>query len=147
MTVEILSFYRRSDFTWNPILMISNSQKIIFGNFTDSELWIMVNFDLEVAQIYKNQNSEPLKMPKMHFKFSKIWFFVKSEWQANCKISTLCCLNFTFWKFLEHSDCFRQKIFSSTLKITFPELENIWRHWSYLKAFWIIVQTLKFLNK
>ena len=24
--------------------------------------------------------------------------------QANCKISTIWCLNFTFWKFLEHSE-------------------------------------------
>ena len=37
------------------------------------------------------------------FEFAKIWFHVKSEWQANSKISRPCCLNFTFWKFLEHS--------------------------------------------
>ena len=37
------------------------------------------------------------------FELTKIWFHVKSKWQANCKISTLGYLNFTFWKFLEHS--------------------------------------------
>ena len=59
-----------------------------------------------MAQIYQYQSSEPLKMPKMYFLtvwIHTIWFHVKSEWQANCKIATLCCINFTFGKFLKHS--------------------------------------------
>ena len=42
-------------------------------------------------------------MTFLTFWMPKTWFHVKYEWQANCKIFTLCCLNFTFWNFLEHS--------------------------------------------
>ena len=54
----------------------------------------------------KNQNSEPLEMPKNifgPFEFAKIWFHVKLEWQYNYQISTKSSFTFTFWKFLEQS--------------------------------------------
>ena len=38
------------------------------------------------------------------FQIAKVWFHVKSEWRKNDQISTKSSLNFTFWKFLEHSD-------------------------------------------
>ena len=37
------------------------------------------------------------------FEFAKMWFHVKSAWRWNYQISTKSNLNFTFWKFLEHS--------------------------------------------
>ena len=50
---KIWSFYRHTDFTWNPILVNSNGAKIvIFGNFRDSELWILVILALAIAQSY-----------------------------------------------------------------------------------------------
>ena len=41
------------------------------------------------------------------FEIAKIWFHVKLEWQKKYQFSTKSSLNFTFWKFLEHSvKCF-----------------------------------------
>ena len=37
------------------------------------------------------------------FEFAKIWLHTKLEWLWNYQISTKSSLNFTFWKFLEHS--------------------------------------------
>ena len=61
------------------------------------------------------------------FEVTKIWFHVKFEWQEKCKILTSCCLNSTFWKFLEHSELwFPQKIqFLSILaNFYFAELDS-----------------------
>ena len=51
------------------------------------------------------------------FEFTKIWFHIKSEWQANWKISTLFWLSFTFWKFLEHS--VREMVLNGIKRLTF----------------------------
>ena len=40
------------------------SKNVIFGNFRDSKLWILVFLELESCS---NQNWEPLKWPKMTF--------------------------------------------------------------------------------
>ena len=37
------------------------------------------------------------------FEFTKIWFHIKWVWRKYYQISTKSILNFTFWKFLEHS--------------------------------------------
>ena len=92
-----LSFYVKSHFS-----KFKQSKNVIFGNFRDSELRI---FGLG----HENQNSEALKLQKMIFldrlnspKFDftynlNFWVAVK---RSN---STKSSLNFTFWKFLEHS--------------------------------------------
>ena len=57
-----------SDFTWNPILVNSNGQKMSFLAILE-----ILNFDfsqfeqLSSLKYIKNQNSEPLKLPKMTF--------------------------------------------------------------------------------
>ena len=51
---------------------------------------------MRTSKIGKNDIFKPLE-------FAKIWFHVKSEWRWNDYISTKSSLNFTFWKFLEHS--------------------------------------------
>ena len=87
--------------------LIQTVKNVIFGNFVDSELWILVNFGLESCpnllktkfityKIAKNDNFGP-------FESTKIWFHVKSERRLIDQISTKSSLNFTFWKFLEHS--------------------------------------------
>ena len=55
----------------------------LFGNFQSQES----------AKIHKNWISEPLNVSKcliLHFKIPQNWFHVKSEWQKNPEISTLC---------------------------------------------------------
>ena len=46
------------------------------------------------------------------FEFTKIWFHVKSEWLQNDQSPTKSSLNFTFWKFLEHSANWVQEIYT-----------------------------------
>ena len=56
-------FYAKSDFG-----ELKQSKNVFFGNFRDSDLWILVNLGLEkVLKFTKNQNSEPLKLSKVTF--------------------------------------------------------------------------------
>ena len=101
------------NFTANQILRemkvwrIQTIQKCHFGNFRDSELWILVNLGLESCSNVLKSKFRTSKIVNINifgpFAFTKIWFHVKSEWQENHQISTKSSLNFTFWKFLEHS--------------------------------------------
>ena len=43
-------------------------------------------------------------MPLGQFEFTKIWLHAKSKWRLNHLILTKSSLNFTFWKFFEHSE-------------------------------------------
>ena len=52
--VEVWSFYRHSDFTWNQISESSQSQNATFGNFRVSEFWFLVNLS----------NFQVLNLPK-----------------------------------------------------------------------------------
>ena len=93
LTVEIWSFYRHSDFTWNQILAISNALKMSF--LAILEAWILIfskfeqlsspkftkNSKFRVSEIAKNDIFGP-------FEFTKIWFHVKSEWQYNDQLSS-----------------------------------------------------------
>ena len=51
----------------------------------------------------------------------QIWFHVKSEWQKDYQISTKSSLNFTFWRFVEHSVLviFIPKELQKSLKLNF----------------------------
>ena len=66
--VEIWSFYRHSDFTWNQILGNSNSQKMLILTILE-----VLNFDLSKFEqllslkFTKFQSSEFKKLPKMTF--------------------------------------------------------------------------------
>ena len=97
-----LHFYVESNFG-----EFEQSKNAIFGNFRDSRLWILVNLGLEswfnllksifrTSKIAKNDNFWLFEIPKTVF-------HVKSEWRCNDQIAIKSSLNFTFWKFLEHS--------------------------------------------
>ena len=61
------------------------------------EEWLkFTRLEFKTSNSAKNDIFWPLK-------FTKVWFHVKCYWQANRKVSAVCCLNFTFWMFLEHS--------------------------------------------
>ena len=66
--VEIWSFHRHSDFTWNPIMAISKCPKMSF-----LPILVVLNFDfskfeqLSSPKFEKIQYSESLKLPKMTF--------------------------------------------------------------------------------
>ena len=94
-----LRFYVKSYFG-----KFRRSKYFIFGNFRDSKHWICVNLGLESCSNlpksrFRTTNNDNLGP----FELAKIWFHVKSEWRSNYQISTKSNLNFTFWKFLEHS--------------------------------------------
>ena len=83
--VEIWSFYRHSDFTWNQILVNSNGPKMSFLAILE-----VLNFDfsqfeqLSSPKFTKIQSSGSLKWPKMTF--LTVWirqnlFHVKLEWR------------------------------------------------------------------
>ena len=69
--VEIWSFYRYSDFTWNQILVNSNGSNILFLAILE-----VLNFDfskfeqLPSPKFTKIQSSEFPKLPKMTFLYS-----------------------------------------------------------------------------
>ena len=81
--VELWSFYRRSDFTWNQVLVNSNGPKMSFLpfleilNFDFSKIWatfksqIYQNSKFWVSEIAKNDNFG-------QFEFAKMWFHAKS---------------------------------------------------------------------
>ena len=83
--VEVWSFYWHTDFTWNQSWVYLNSPKnVIFGNFRDSEFWILVNLGLEscpnllkskfrTSKIVKNDIFGPFEF----IKSTKIWFHVE----------------------------------------------------------------------
>ena len=70
---------------------------LIFSKFEHLTLATKIQSSLEFSRVAKI-NIFGL------FEFANIWFHVKSEWRKNDQISTKSSLNFTFWKFLEHSD-------------------------------------------
>ena len=84
--VEIWSFYRISDFTWNQLLVNSNGPKMLilailevlnfdFSKFEQlSSSKFTKNSKFKVSEIIQNDIFGP-------FEFTKIWFHVKSEWQ------------------------------------------------------------------
>ena len=59
-----LQFYVKSNFG-----DFKRSKNVIYSNFRDAELWILVNLGLESCSFLftTNQNSEPLKLPKTTF--------------------------------------------------------------------------------
>ena len=66
--VEIWSFYCYCNFTWNLLVNSNSPNTFIFGKFWDSELWIFGKFGTwKLLKFTKNENSEPLKLPKQHF--------------------------------------------------------------------------------
>ena len=77
------------------------------------------NSKFRVSKIAKNDIFEP-------FEYAKIWFHVKSELQLNDQISTKSSLNFTFWKFLEHSDIGQRNI----RKAKFLKTADVFRFFS-----------------
>ena len=91
-----LRFYMKSNFA-----EIKQSKNVIFGQFGDSELWNLVNLELAKCwNLLKNQNCEPLKLPKLTF-LDRI-NSPKFDFTQNDRISTKSDLNFNFWMFLEH---------------------------------------------
>ena len=101
------------NFTATPILSeikfwrIQTVQNVISGNFRDSELWILVNFWVEICSNLLKSEFKTSKIGINNifkpFELPKIGFYIKSEWWYIDQISTKSSLNFTFWKFLEHS--------------------------------------------
>ena len=75
-----IRFYVKSNFG-----EFKSSKNVIFGNFRDSELWILENLGLESCWNLLNSNFWTSKIVKIiilgSFEFTKIWFHVKSEWQ------------------------------------------------------------------
>ena len=57
------------------------SKNVIFGNFWDSEIWILVNLGLESCSNLLNSKFRTSKIVKINifgpFEFTKIWFHVK----------------------------------------------------------------------
>ena len=69
-----MTLLKFDNFTATPILceikflQIRMVQKCYFGNFEGSEFWFLVNLsNFQDPNLLKNQNSEPLKEPKMTF--------------------------------------------------------------------------------
>ena len=104
--VEISQFACQSDFTWSQILVNSNSQKMSF--LALSEVMNLNFCKFEAFLKFKNyQNSklrvsEIVKMAIFDIQILPKFISCKIEWQINICIVNL---NFTFWKFLEHSAC------------------------------------------
>ena len=102
--VLIWSFH---DFTATQTYVKSNfgelkrSKIVIFGNFRDSELRNLVDLGLECCSNLKNQNSEPLKLPKRHFLTIRVCsnLILRKIWVSGGKITTKWSLNFTFERF------------------------------------------------
>ena len=122
--VDILSFYRHSDFTWN-----SNSPKRSFLTISETLIFeFLVNLGLQICSNLLISKLWTFKIAKNdifgRFEFNKIWFRVKSDYQ----IATKSSLNFTFWKFLEHSA-------SGAYKFTYPK-RNYQQSPKYLKKSW-----------
>ena len=64
--VEIWSFYRHPDFTWNG--EFKQFKNVNFDNFRGSEFWFLVNLsNVQVPNLPKIQSSESLKLAKMTF--------------------------------------------------------------------------------
>ena len=80
------------DFKW--------SQNVIFGDFRDCELSIMVKFGLEGGSNLLKLKFRTSKIAKNDilgpFECTKISFHVKSERGLNYQISTKSSFNFTF---------------------------------------------------
>ena len=108
-----MTLLKSNNFTATPILReikfwwFHTVQKCHFWQFRQSELWNLVNLGLKVVQIYQKSKFRTAKIGKNNifgpFELGKIRFHVKSEWGYNDQSSTKSSLNFTFWKFLEHS--------------------------------------------
>ena len=83
------------------------SKNVIFGNFSYSELWNWVNLGLESCSNLLKSKFRTSRSAKNDifglFELTKIWFHLTSKWRYNHQISTKSILNFTFWRFLEHS--------------------------------------------
>ena len=66
--VDVWSFCCHSDFTWNQILAKSDGQKMLFWQFSNSELWIFGKFGIwKLLKFAKKQNLESLNFTKMTF--------------------------------------------------------------------------------
>ena len=92
----VKSILPKSQTTKLPFLQFQRLWTLNFGKFGP---WKLLKFT-------KNQNSESLKLPKLHF--WTVWICLnlisRKIWvTVNSQISTKSRLNFTFWKFLEHS--------------------------------------------
>ena len=77
-----------------------NLKNCHFYNFRDFQLCILVNLGFETYLKFTKKSKFRTSINAKNdiawwFEFTKIWFYVKSEWQAGLK--------FTFWKFLEKS--------------------------------------------
>ena len=98
-----LGFYVKSNFG-----KFKQSKNVIIGNFRPSEVWNLVKLGLESCSNLPKIKYRTSKIGKNYIfgslEFAKVWFHVKSEWRKNDQMSTKPSLNFTFWKFLEHSE-------------------------------------------
>ena len=72
---------------------------MILVNLSNSQVPNLPKFS--TSKIGKNNIFRP-------FDLAKIWFHVKLEWRYNDQTSTKSSLNFTFWKFLEHSAIYKR---------------------------------------
>ena len=97
-----LRFYVKSNF-----VEFKQSKNVVFGNFRGSGFWFLVNLSkFQVPNLPKFNVQRLWNCCKWlfgPFEFAKMWFHAKSEWRKNDQISTKSSINFTFWKFLEHS--------------------------------------------
>ena len=95
-----LLFCRHLDFTWNQILINSNSLKMSFSailellncDFTQFEQC----FNSQIYQNFKLRISKIVKRPFLWFKFLPKLISCKIEWQLNSWISTLWALTSHF---------------------------------------------------
>ena len=83
--VEIWSFYRHSDFTWNHIWGNSNSPEMLMLTILEH-----LNFDFSKlgqlsSHIFTKIQNSNFKITKNNnfgqFEFAKMWFHAKSEWR------------------------------------------------------------------
>ena len=83
------------------------SKNVLFGNFRDCELGILVNLGLGSWSNLLKSKFRASKFAKNYifelYEFTKIWFHAKSERRYNDQSSTKSSLNFISSKFLEHS--------------------------------------------
>ena len=102
--VDILQFASCSNFTWNQIFLNSNDRKIsilAFLEVLNSNFGITEPFlKSEIYQNSKLRVSEIVKIAIFVIQILPKLISHKIEWQID---SCIVDLNFTFWKFLEHS--------------------------------------------
>ena len=128
--LQPLRFYVKSNFGEFKQSIIS----VILQILETLNFELLVNLGLESCSNLLKSKFRTSEVGKNNifgaFEFAKIWFHVKSEWWYNDQCSTKSSINFTFWKFLEHSANFTSEftIFFSFSRKDFQKPLNRWKN-------------------